>query len=99
MSNGCAPPVKSTNSSAAALAGATLGADAAGAGSNHFVAATMRTNDVHEHIPERFLDAIGVTEAVARHLRFTIIRRMARDHVDQFLFARPRQIRHRPVER
>ena len=50
----------------------------------------MRTDDVHEHVPERFLDAIGVTVAIARHLRLAVVRRMARDYVDQFISAEPR---------
>jgi len=59
----------------------------------------MRTDDVHEHVPERFLHAIGMTLAIARYLRLAVVRRMARDHVDQFFFAGPRQIRYRPVQR
>ena len=85
--------------SAAALARAALGADAARASANYFVATAMRTDDVHEHVPECFLDTIGVTAAVAQHLRLAVVRRMARDHVDQFFFAGPRQIRYRPVQR
>src|ERR1700736_7032815 len=81
MSNGCAPRFKSTSCSAAALAGPALGAHSAGAGPDHFVAAAMRTDDVHEHVSERFLDAIGVTAAVRRNLGFAIVGRMARDYV------------------
>ena len=55
--------------SAAALARSTLGANAAGAGSDDFVAAAMRADDVHEHVAERFLHAVGMTAAVAHHLR------------------------------
>jgi hypothetical protein len=90
MSNGCAPSFKSTNCSATALTGSALGANPAGTGPDHFVAATMRTDDVHEHVSERFLHAIGVTVAIARYLRLPVVRRMACDHIDQFLFTRAR---------
>ena len=68
MSNGCAL-LLSTHYLATALACAALGANPAGAGSDYFVAPAMRANDVHEHVSERFLDAIGVAVAVARHGR------------------------------
>src|SRR5438128_9807674 len=85
--------------SAAALTRAALGANTAGAGSDHFVTAAVRTNNVHEHVAERFLHAIGMTLAIPRYLRLTVVRRMARNHVDQFFFARPRQIRTRTLQR
>ena len=47
-------PVEASRS-AASLARATFGADAAGAGADDFVAAAMRTGDVHEHVAERFM--------------------------------------------
>src|SRR5437660_10985368 len=84
---------------ATTLARPALCANTAGAGPDHFVATAMRTDDVHEHVPERFLHAIGMTLAIARYLRLAVVRRMARDHVDQFFFAGPRQIRYRPVQR
>ena len=59
----------------------------------------MRANDVHEHAPERFLNAVGVAGAVPGNLRFAVIRGMARDHIENFFFARPRQVRDRPIER
>jgi hypothetical protein len=34
----------------------------------------MRADDVHEHVPERFLNAIGVTVAVTYDLRFAVVR-------------------------
>src|SRR5207245_4625248 len=86
-------PAAKDRSLTAALACAALGADAARASANYFVAAAMRTDDIHEHVPECFLDTIGVTAAVAQHLRLAVVRRMARDHVDQFFFAGPRQLR------
>ena len=42
------------SSSAAALARAALGADAAGTGANDFVAAAHRTGDTHEDAAERY---------------------------------------------
>ena len=50
---------------AAPLARAALGADTAGAGADHLVASAMRAGDVHEHVAERFLHALGVAVAVA----------------------------------
>ena len=84
---------------ATSLARAAFGANSARAGPDDLIAAAMRTNNVHEHVPQRLLHAIGVAAAVTDHLWLTIVRRMARDHVDQFISAGPRQIRHRPVER
>ena len=84
---------------AASLARSAFRANAARAGPDHFVAAAMRTDNVHEHVAERFLHAIGVAAAVGRYLRRTIVSRMARDYIDQFLFSRARQIRDRTIER
>src|SRR5467141_1005399 len=98
MSNGCAA-LKSISCSTAALAGAALSAHSAGAGPNHFVAAAMRTDDVHKHVPERFLHAVSMTAAIAQNLRPAVVRRVTRDHVDQFSFAGPRQVGHRTIER
>src|SRR5437870_3024981 len=92
-------PPTSSAASATTLAGAALGADAAGAGADDFVAAAVRADDVHEHVAERFLDAIGVAAAVSDHLRFAVVRRMARDHVEDFFFAGARQVRDRAIDR
>ena len=59
----------------------------------------MRTDDVHEHVAERFLDATGVAAAVAHHLRLAVVRRMTGDHVDQLFFASPRQVGHGTIDR
>src|SRR5579864_7299272 len=85
--------------SAAALASAAFGADAAGAGTDHFITAAMRADDVHEHVSKRFLNAIGVAAAVPANLRFAVIGRVAGDHIENFFFARSRQVRNRTIER
>ena len=46
------------SSSATALARAALGADAAGAGANDFIAAADGTGDTHEDTAERYCDAV-----------------------------------------
>src|SRR5256885_6869882 len=99
MSSGCRPRREATICSATALARAALGANSARARPDYFVAAAMRTDDVHEHVSEGFLDAISVTVTVTRYLRFPVVGGMARDHVDQFISAGPRQIRNRTIER
>ena len=85
--------------STAALAGAAFGADAAGAGPDNFVAAAMRTNYVHEHVPKRFLDTIGVAVAVSSNLRFAVVRRVTYDHIEDFFLAGAGQVRNGPIER
>src|SRR5713101_7073577 len=86
---------------AASLARSAFRADAARASANHFVAAANRTDAIHEHAAERFFHAFGVAAAVAPELPRArgIIRRIVRDHVDQFLLAGARQIRHRTIKR
>jgi hypothetical protein len=59
--------------SAATLAGAALGANAAGAGPDHLVAAADRAGDPHEHRAERFPDPFGVAAPVSAVVRWTII--------------------------
>src|SRR5438045_2914460 len=86
--------VKST----AALARATLGADTACARSDHFVASAMRTNNIHEHVPESFLDAIGVAVAVS-NLWFAIVRRVTRDYIENFFLPGASKVRDRTIER
>ena len=78
--------------SAATLARAALGADAAGAGPDHFVAPAMRAGDVHEHVAERFGHALGVGAAVGLSGRIAFVRRVVRDDVDQVLVARAGEI-------
>src|SRR5437660_3681666 len=85
--------------SATALTCAALGANTAGTSPDHFIASAMRADDVHEHVPERFLDAIGVAMAIASDLWFAVVRRVAGDHIKDFLFARARQVRDRTIER
>src|SRR5262249_26906769 len=85
--------------SAAALARAAFGANTAGTGADHFIAAAMRADDVHEHVPERFLHAIGVTAAVSDNPWFAIVWCVTRNHVENFFFACAREIRHWPIER
>src|SRR5207237_4787818 len=84
---------------AAPLARPALGTNTAGTGPNHFVAAAMRADNVHEHVPERFLDAVSVAAPVSGDLRFAVVWRVTRDHIQNFFFAGPRQIRDRTVER
>ena len=84
---------------ATSLACAAFGANPAGAGPDNLIAAAMRTDDVHEHVAERFLDATGVAASVAHHLRLALIRRMIGDHVDQLFFTRPRQVGHWTIDR
>src|SRR2546421_5017204 len=66
-------PPRRPNESAAALARAALGADAAGAGAHYLVAAAMRANDVHEHVAEHLLHSIRVGVPVAAYVRLTFV--------------------------
>ena len=84
---------------AASLTRSAFSANAARASPNDFVTAAVRTDDVHEHVAECFLHAIGVTAPIRCHLRRAVVWRMTRDYVDEFLLSRARQIRHRPVQR
>ena len=52
----------------------------------------MRTNDVHEHIAERLLDAISMAVAVSGNLRLAVVWHVTRDYIQNFFFTRPRQI-------
>jgi len=54
---------------AASLASSAFSANAASAGTDHFVTAAMRTDDVHEHISKRLLHSVGMAAAVAHYLR------------------------------
>src|SRR5205814_5483873 len=83
----------------AALACPAFSADAAGTGTDHFIAAANRAHDVHEHVPKCFLDPFGVAMTVARELRRAVIWDVVCDHVDQFFLAGPRQIGDRTIER
>jgi len=51
--------------SAAPLTGATFGANAAGAGTDHLVAAANRTGDSHEDAAKRDCYTVSVTVAVS----------------------------------
>ena len=84
---------------AAALAGAALDANATRAGPDHFVTPAMRADDIHEHVPKRFLDTICVATPIAGDLGFTVIWCVTRDHIENFFFAGAREIRHRTIER
>src|SRR5207248_1160816 len=84
---------------ATSLARAALGADAASAGPDHFVAPTMRADDIHEHVAERFFHSLGVSVASAHYFRVAFARRIARDHVDQFFLSRARQLGDRTIDR
>src|ERR1700693_1230797 len=95
-------PVILKGNLAAALAGAALSANATGASADDFVAAAVGTDDVHEHVPQCFLDAIGVALTVAGNLsrdRRTIVRNMICDHVENFFLARAGEIRDGTIER
>jgi predicted nuclease with TOPRIM domain len=74
----------------ASLARTALGADAASAGADHFVASTMRADDVHEHIAERFFHPLRMSVARAEYFRVAFARRIVRDHIDQFFLGRTR---------
>src|SRR5947209_2842070 len=87
--------VKST----AALARATLGAHSACARADHFITAAMRADDVHEHVSERFLDAIGVAVTVPGDLRFAIVRRVTRVYIENLFLTGASKIRDRTNER
>ena len=89
------------SASAAALARAAIGAHAAGAGANDFIAAADRTGDAHEDAAQGDRYAIGVRVAVAvAHGRPAVagIGRMTRDHVDHLFLASPRQIGNRSIQ-
>src|SRR5690349_21619114 len=70
------------------LARPAFGADAAGAGADDLVAPAMGAGDVHEHVPERFGHAFGMSPAVRHPRRLTLVRRVVCDHVDQLLLRR-----------
>src|ERR671937_37379 len=82
-----------------ALACSAFRADTAGAGADDFVAAAMRTDDVHEHVAERFLDATGVAAPISDDLSFTVARCVARDHVEDFFLTGAREVGHGPIDR
>ena len=84
---------------ATSLARPALGADATGAGANHLVTTAMGTDDVHEHITERFFHPLCVGVAAGYDFRAAFARGIARDHIDQFFFSRSRQLRHGPIDR
>ena len=84
---------------AASLARAAFGANPARASPDDLIAAAMRTDDVHEHVAERFLYPIGVAGTVRSRLRIAFVRKIARHDIDQLSFRRSGQIRHRPIQR
>ena len=84
--------------SAAPLTSSAFGANPAGAGTDHLVAATNRTGDSHKHAAKRDRYPVGVTIAVpVLSARFGIAGLMICDHVDYFFLGRARQIRDGPV--
>ena len=85
--------------SAAALACSALGANTARTRPDYLVASADRTHDVHEHVTEGFLHALGMAAPIRRHLRSTIVLRMVADDVNQLLLARPRKVGHRTIKR
>ena len=85
--------------STTSLAGSAFRANAAGAGAHDFVAAAMRADDVHEHVPDHFLHPICVGMPIAACVRLAFVRGMARDDIDQFLLSRARQIGDRAIDR
>src|SRR5438105_7003958 len=66
----------------ASLARAALHANTACPGANNFVAAADRANYAHEHVAQGYFDPISVGVAFAQHLRISLVRRMARNHID-----------------
>ena len=80
--------------SATALTGAAFSADAAGAGTDDFVAAAHTTGDSHEDAAKSDHDAFGMAVTIPAVFRGTGI---VRDHVDHLFLAGARQICHRPV--
>ena len=59
----------------------------------------MGADDVHEHVAEGFLDAIGVAAAVAGDLWFAVVWDVARDDVEDFFFAGAGEVGHRAIDR
>src|SRR5213083_2623148 len=91
--------MKTSPNSATSLACSAFGANAAGACSNHLVAAAYGAGDFHKDAAKRYHDSIGVAVSVSAPPNSGgIIGRMVCDHVDQFFFAGALQIRHRPVQ-
>src|SRR5947207_6294751 len=88
-----------TPNSAAALTCPAFGANAARAGADYFVAAADRTGDPHEDAAKRHHYAFRAAVAVSGPPRSGgMVRRILRDHVEQFFFAGALQIGYRPVQ-
>ena len=67
---------------AAALAGAALGAAAAGSGADDFAGAAVRAGDVHIHIAKGDLDALGVGVAADVDVRVAFATVLVGDEVN-----------------